>query len=308
MVLKLDSRFPQVWRSPSSLQFGVTTPAVVLNDVTSADERMIAALGAGVSEPGLAMIAASAGAAADSVAGLLRLLAPVLTGSTPDVAGSVTVVGTGPTQARIGDFLRDEGVGVRHATTDDPAVEPCDVAVAVGHFVLEPRLHGLWLRLDIPHLPVTIADSTVSIGPIVEPGIGPCLYCLHRYRTDGDPAWPAIAAQLWGRRSAAETRRVASETAAIASRMVVDRLRRGAAASAHTSTELSVATGTVQTREWRPHPECGCIAVADRAGSNDVSARVPAGNGWPVAGPRETFRPRSIQRPPTTGAASGEPA
>jgi bacteriocin biosynthesis cyclodehydratase domain-containing protein len=307
MVLKLDPRFPLVWRSPTSLQFGVSAPRVVLHDVTSADERMIAALGVGVSESGLAMIAASAGAPTESVGALVGLLAPVFESASPVAGGRVTIVGSGQTPALIADFLRDAGVVARRVAPDDATAEPCDLAVAVGHFVLAPRLHGAWLRLDVVHLPVIIADDSASVGPMVEPGLGPCLYCLQRYRTDADPAWPAIAAQLWGRVSAAETRRVAAEVAAIASRVVVERLQRARASSAHRSLHLDFATGKVSDLEWLPHPACGCIALTAPDGA-EVSVRAREGSGWPGADRRGTFHQRSTLPRPTTGAASAEPA
>ena len=52
MVLRLDPQLPVVWRTPTSIQFGVTRPSVVLHDLDLAGEKMIAALTAGVSRSG----------------------------------------------------------------------------------------------------------------------------------------------------------------------------------------------------------------------------------------------------------------
>ena len=52
MVLKVGAGVPLVWRSPSSLQFGVDDPLVVLDDVDAGTERMIAALVPGISRTG----------------------------------------------------------------------------------------------------------------------------------------------------------------------------------------------------------------------------------------------------------------
>ncbi len=57
MVLKLDPRFPLVWRTPSSLQLGVDPAVVTLHDVSETTERLLAALVAGV---GLLLLALSA--------------------------------------------------------------------------------------------------------------------------------------------------------------------------------------------------------------------------------------------------------
>ena len=263
MVLRIDPRYPLVWRSPTSLQFGVAAPVVVLHEVSEADEHMIAALAKGISAPGLQMVAASCGATDDAMQTLLAQLAPALEKRIAPVVRSVTVVGTGPTSAHVVEALRGGGVTVRVATGADDAVSrPCDLAIAIGHFVLAPELHGLWLRRDIPHLPVVLSDTSATVGPVVEPGVGPCMYCLQRYRTDADPAWPALSAQLWGRRTSIETALVAGEVAAAVSRLALARLDAGHAASVHLSTEISVATGETTVREWLPHPECGCVAVS----------------------------------------------
>jgi bacteriocin biosynthesis cyclodehydratase domain-containing protein len=100
----------------------------------------------------------------------------------------------------------------------------------------------------------------VRIGPLIEPGRGPCLYCLHRARVDADAAWPAIASQLWGRRSRLETALVCAEAAALASRLVLSRLRDGASTTA-TALDLDAASGRTVERPFHAHPQCGCRGV-----------------------------------------------
>ena len=293
MVLKLDTRFPLVWRDPHSLQLGIATPIVVLENVSNATERMIAALVSGVSESGLVMIGRSAGATVDDVGELLDSVRPALApekrlASPP----TILIAGSGPTVDRTADALAAAGMRVR-ITADVTAAtrEDCALAIIVAHFVIAPDLHGIWLRRDIPHLPVVLSDTEVVIGPMVEPGSGPCLYCLQRYRSDADPAWPAIATQLHGRRSAAETPLIAAETAALVSRLVLARSR-GTAATAHESLRLVVSTGETTTGRWLPHPRCGCTGIDDDrvADENYVSVGSPTGTGSPDAGPRAVVR------------------
>jgi bacteriocin biosynthesis cyclodehydratase domain-containing protein len=303
MVLTIDPRFPLVWRSPTSLQFGVAAPVVVLAEVTPADERMIAALTLGVTTPGLEMIARAAGADDTAVDTLLGQLRPALARPADTPARTVAVAGGGPTATRIAELLRASGVAVTVTDGQDAAAQlPCDLAIAVGHFVLAPELHGVWLRRDIPHLSVVFTDTTVEFGPIVEPGTGPCLYCLQRYRTDADPSWPAISAQLWGRLATTERPLATSEVAAMVSRAALRRLGAGHAASDHLSTTITVESGEVTTRAWTPHPQCGC------QNEEGFSAAVPRGSGSPGADPDGTI-PRSSSRwPPTTDSACAVPA
>jgi bacteriocin biosynthesis cyclodehydratase domain-containing protein len=267
MVLKLDPRFPLVWRSPSSLQLGVSDPPVLFERVSAQTEAILAGLSVGLTRPGLKVISSAVGVSERQVAALLATLAPVLLPLASQPANSarapsIVLVGTGETATLCARLLAENSISVKIAA-DAPAAasHSCDLAIVVGHFVLEPELFGLWLRRDLPHLPVILSDSEVIVGPVVEPGIGPCLYCLNRYTKDADPAWPAIATQLFGRRSPADTSIVANQVAAIVSRLALERVATGAAASTHSSIHVNVRTGEVSTREWQQHPACGCTVA-----------------------------------------------
>jgi bacteriocin biosynthesis cyclodehydratase domain-containing protein len=279
--LKLDERFPIVWRSPDSLQLGADAPLVVFEGVSSAQERMIAALAAGVSRPGLSMIGVSAGATEGDVVELLDAVTPALLPQ-PDVTGTratgvqatstqVTLRGSGRTADHLEEILRRSGVTVdRSEETTTP-----QLAIIVASYVIEPSAHRLWLSRDIPHLAIVFGDASARIGPIIEPGSGPCLHCIELARTDADPAWPAIASQLWGRSSSAETALVSSEVAAIAARLAITRLRGPAQAAVApvpdaTSVQIDTATGRISRRAWLPHQDCACLALP----GND-SAGVP---------------------------------
>jgi bacteriocin biosynthesis cyclodehydratase domain-containing protein len=266
MVLRIDPDLPLVWRTPHSLQLGVDRPAVVLTDLTGPEERMLAALVSGISRTGLTMIGASAGVGRDAVAAFLERLAPALR---PPLATPrwpvVSVVGAGPTAAALVDGLIASRVAVRVVADGTAVVEDTDeLAVVVAHFVVEPEHHGLWLRRDIPHLPIVFGDTGTMVGPLVEPGTGPCLYCLERARTDEDAAWPAMATQLWGRRSAVDGGLAAVEVAALAARTVLHRLREGPSDTAR-AVHLDAATGVRRSTVSTRHPECGCGALPGNA-------------------------------------------
>lgn len=295
MILKLDPRFPLLWRTPTSLQFGVDAPPAVLSAVTNADERMIAALVGGVSRSGLSAIGTGAGATEAQVARLLDAVAPALLPASPahdTTAQVVAVSGTGPTADGIGALLQSNGIRVQMNGTggDRP-----DFAIIVAQFVIEPELHGLWLRRDIPHLAVVFGDTEVQIGPIIEPGSGPCLYCLERRRADADPSWPAIASQLWGRAGPAETALLSGEAAAIATRLALAHLGDPSSLAeplpAATSLHLNADSGRISRRSWLPHPECACLALP--------------GNGWVDA---RRGRNRPPKPSPRRGAAVAVPA
>jgi bacteriocin biosynthesis cyclodehydratase domain-containing protein len=268
MVLRLDSRYAVVWRDPFSLQLGVDPARVVLRDVTASEERMIAALESGVSRSGLDMIASSAGATASDAAGLLRRLKLLLVDDPPAAAPPrVSIAGTGRTVELIATGLT--GMGVRVSVAASVTDDECDLGIAVGHYVLDPESYGFWLRRDLPHLPVVFGDDAVAIGPVVDAGRTPCLYCLEHHRRDADASWSAIASQLWGRRARSETPLVSAEVASRVVRLVLARLELGrpqlGRASGRTmsarSFRLAVDSGEVTRRDWMPHPECGCVDI-----------------------------------------------
>lgn len=258
MVLKLDPRFPLVWRSPSSLQLGVDPARVTFDEVSETTERLLAALVAGVGLPGLTMLARGRVGERDD---LLELVAPILLPENAPAPSApiVAVSGSGRTADAIAATLHSDGVRVVAAAANDRP----QFAVVVGHYVLAPELHGHWLRRDVPHLPVVLTDSGVVVGPVIRPGAGPCLHCLELHRRDADSAWPAIATQLLGRRSLVESATAASEVAALVARVVFGELEveGGGFADAATSIRLDATTGDRTTTEWAVHAECGCLGV-----------------------------------------------
>lgn len=265
MVLQLNPDVPLVWRSPSSLQFGIDSPQVRLDDVSSAQEQLIAALVSGVTRPGLGLIAGTAHATDSELADLMARLEPVLAAPSPPTTGTVSVIGTTATAARLRTSVTALGLAL------EPPESGADLGILVCHYVVEPELFGYWLSRDIPHLPIVFTDTGVHLGPFIEPGVGPCLYCLERHRTDADPARPAIASQLWGRISPTECPLVTAEVAALSLRLTIRRLAAHRPAEAATSVFLDAATGETTTREWVRHPECGCVALP---GTDSESARL----------------------------------
>lgn len=281
MALHLNPRFPLVWRTPTSLQFGVDTPVVHLDDVTHAQEHIIAALTGGVTRPGLSLIAESAGGTENELVDLLDRLQPVLGKPVPVAHSTVSVIGTTSTAVRLRTTLPACGLTV--VTPDAPA----ELGILVCHYVVEPELFGFWLSRDIPHLPIVFSDTGVRVGPIVEPGIGPCLYCLECHRTDADAAWPAIVSQLWGRTSPVEGGVVSAEVVALALRFAAQRAG-GAPSPVAESAFLDAATGETTRRSWSRHPECGCAALpgnGSEPGRQGAPGRLPTRRGAAAAVP-----------------------
>ena len=274
MVLRLVSDLPLVWRTPSSLQFGSDEPVVVLENVTDGEDRLLTTLSAGISPTGYAMLARSLGVPDDDADALLAHLAPVLVGDAADALPRAAVLGDSPLARSVGALLRSADV---LASPEESAI-----VVLVADWVLAPADHLAWLNRDVPHLPVVVGERTVTVGPLVEPGDGPCLYCVQLARLDADPAWNAVATQLLGRRGRVVGDLERTEAAAFVARRVLGRLSgqryRGRAWRLD-------AAGGVTSRSWGRHPDCRCGA--------------PAGTDW-AAAPE-----RGIRDAPTTASAAG---
>lgn len=269
MVLKLDDHVPIVWRTPTCLQFGIDAPRVVLDDVGAAEERLIAALRHGISPSGWNMLARDSGVGAERADAMLTALEPVLSRAAGPASGRALVLGDGPIASAIAAHLNDAG---RLA----PAAERMpDLVVLVAPWVVGPEDAQHWLRRDVPHLPVVAADRSVTVGPLVEPGSGPCLYCVNLGRSDEDAAWPVIATQLWGRAAPPMSTLTVSSVAAFAARLVLARLDAGAVADPRVW-RIADEGGTISASGQRRHPRCSCAAPPESDWAPGAGRGVPA--------------------------------
>jgi hypothetical protein len=119
-------------------------------------------------------------------------------------------------------------------------------------------------------LPVVIGATEAVVGPLVEGEDRPCLDCLDHTRTDLDPAWPALLAQLTaggvgaGDPVGGEESLVALAAAMTA--MVALGCLDGASLPAGRSLEAGLPWPGVRQRDWPVHPRC-CRHGRDTAGS-----------------------------------------
>lgn len=89
--------------------------------------------------------------------------------------------------------------GLAHVRTTDPDL----LVISSCGETARTRFERAAL-LGTPHLAVVIDEDRVRIGPLVRPGLSPCVNCHDLHRTAWDRAWPALLHQL-GRPAAAVT-------------------------------------------------------------------------------------------------------
>jgi len=129
------------------------------------------------------------------------------------------------------------------------------------------ELPGVLLSHGVPHLAASASEAIGVVGPLVLPGRSACLRCLDLARTERDPAWPLILAQLASQPAAdplACDTVLATMVAAQAAAQALAFLDQGAGAAAVTNGTLELVLPGWQWRRrtWQPHPQCGCLRRA----------------------------------------------
>lgn len=111
-----------------------------------------------------------------------------------------------------------------------------------------------------PHLVVLNGADRTTVGPLVRPGRSACVRCVELARTDRDPGWPAVAAQLDAPPAAVRGETSLTHlTAALVALQVacwVDRRRTPATVGA--TLTLALPEGLPVRRTWSRHARCGC--------------------------------------------------
>jgi hypothetical protein len=116
-----------------------------------------------------------------------------------------------------------------------------------------------------PHLLAEVRETVGVVGPLVLPGRSACLSCLDLTRTDLDPDWPSLAAQL----ALPSRGRVACDAplslavaaqAAFQVLALVDGTTDPAAIGG--TLELALPDWRWRRRSWPVHPDCACSLPA----------------------------------------------
>lgn len=225
---------------------------------------------------GAAVLARRRGTAV-RVCGLGRLGAGVAATLAAAGVGRIELVDDAPvTRHDVGPWgpaLRDVGgarvTAVARALHDafpgvqtPPAGGPVDLVVLVEHHVADPARHRPLVTEGVAHLSVVAREASVLVGPLVRPGRTPCLRCLDLHRTDRDPQWPLVLAQLLrpvGPPLPREETALAQVAAGLAALQVLGHLDGvSTPASAGATLEVELPDGLACRRPWPAHPSCGC--------------------------------------------------
>lgn len=251
----------RLWRADGVLQVG-TEPgrSACVEGLDEASARWVGGLDGG-RDTGAVLRGAVAEGLPSAV--VSRALDGLVAAGVVDDAGLPARLG----RARV--EVEGEGALVRAVTE---ALEAAGVgtlagAAARGGVDLVVRCEPSQGRSDgTPHLLVRCRDRTAAVGPLVVPGVTACGRCVDAHRTDRDPGWPLVAAQLaWPADDGGDPLLVLW-AAALAAAEVRTFLLGTAPASVEGTLELGSGGWRVRRRSWPAHPGCGCGAAAAAAG------------------------------------------
>lgn len=263
---RLNPAYPLLWRDGESIQFGLE--GIVRVDASAAwVEPLVQALSSGFRPSAFDVIAHGVGAPRDAARALLAALQPVLL-EDPPVPPSVWVeavnIADPRTETRVRDALTDEGIRVtdRH--------EPNTIGVILLEGAASAFQLAHHLQNDIAHLPIAFEPGSFTVGPLVRPGITPCLSCRDGHERDADPAWPLLHGQLIGMPAGPISAARVAEAAGLAARIAVDPL------SGDRSHAVRVSpSGHRVRREVRFHAECRCRERSFRSPQENETASAP---------------------------------
>lgn len=250
-LTRLDPDVPLLWRDDTTLQLGVAGDVRIT--VTAAwVELLLGRMRTGFRRSAFDVIAHGVGAPRREARMLLARLGAFLVDDTPPPhAAWVESLNTTDARAayRMREALADENVAAGSRSCAD------DVAVVLVQGAAAAMQFARYLRDDTPHLPVAFERGSVTIGPVVRPGMSPCLSCRDGQERDRDDAWPRLHAQLIDRDAGQLRAAMVAEAAALVARLL--RLDAKAGEVVRLSADGSRVWSAV-----RFHAECRCRALS----------------------------------------------
>lgn len=277
-MLRLSLSHPPLWRTASSVQLG-DERAVRLDDVTAWQEQLLDALRQGIPDAMLLPLARTLGASEDEaqsfVSRISTVLAPIPGADLPVRAELPAEIGFGESEAFLQGW-RASGLDPQAVTRwRDDRADPALPTIVVADRLLDPRRAAALMATDTVHLPIELAGDRVLVGPVVVPGVTACLACRQAHRTDADPQWPLVAAQLIGRERVPTDAGLILEAAVLAGRILRAASVGGGAGIGAGAATLSVTLNSADVRRvWhahRPHARCLCRSPEESASAGAVA-------------------------------------
>lgn len=199
---------------------------------------------------------------------------------------SVRIHGVGPLSDAVERALVTSGTSTRRSrgyrNTDVVRTWNEQLVVLADDVVTDPRLVSDLVRCGLPHLSVRIRDGNGVVGPLVLPGQSSCLRCADIIRSELDPHWLHLSAQLLGSAGHAESAMIHASVALALAEIdaalsaldlpsVVDLPSAASAASLSSTLEIALRPYRITTRRWPRQISCSCQYLAPVSGKGRPS-------------------------------------
>ncbi|MGV0154111.1 hypothetical protein ACSW29_12290 [Rhodococcus sp. GB-02] len=199
---------------------------------------------------------------------------------------SVRIHGVGPLSDAVERGLVTSGTSTRRSrgyrNTDVVRTWNEQLVVLADDVVTDPRLVSDLVRCGLPHLSVRIRDGNGVVGPLVLPGQSSCLRCADIIRSELDPHWLHLSAQLLGSAGHAESAMIHASVALALAEIdaalsaldlpsVVDLPSAASAASLSSTLEIALRPYRITTRRWPRQISCSCQYLAPVSGKGRAS-------------------------------------
>jgi hypothetical protein len=177
------------------------------------------------------------------------------------------LVGRGRLAVAARAAVRRTGVQLHHQDELPHPLPTGTLVLLIGEDAVSPSAGAVLLNAGLAHLVALVGADRATVGPLVVPGRSACLRCLELYRTDRDPAWPTVAAQLGAAPPAARGESVLTQLAAglLALQVACWVDQRRSPASLGATLTVGLPDGLSTRRAWSMHPRCGCSWLAASA-------------------------------------------
>ncbi|MDZ7912270.1 MAG: hypothetical protein U5O16_10625 [Rhodococcus sp. (in: high G+C Gram-positive bacteria)] len=199
---------------------------------------------------------------------------------------SVRIHGVGPLSDAVERGLVTSGTSTRRSrgyrNTDVVRTWNEQLVVLADDVVTDPRLVSDLVRCGLPHISVRIRDGNGVVGPLVLPGQSSCLRCADIIRSELDPHWLHLSAQLLGSAGHAESAMIHASVALALAEIdaalsaldlpsVVDLPSAASAASLSSTLEIALRPYRITTRRWPRQISCSCQYLAPVSGKGRPS-------------------------------------
>ena len=257
-VYRIRSGRPLVWRTPQCIQIGIDEPRLIVDGIPDNAAPLIQALRDGISEDGVAVLAKQLRLSPADADEIVRSCAPAFEPESTPFPVRTTVLGNSRMSAALCALLEQWGAQSSHVTSLPLPANP-GVVVLVGEYVADPGWNARVTHTSTPHLPVVFSDLSITAGPVITPGVTPCLACIELWHRDEEPEWLSLGSQLWSTPAPTASAQGAHHAAALCGLLLGLMGSPGLLALSSglvVSTRLD--TGETTTRNVDFHPDCRC--------------------------------------------------